>query len=74
MRVERRGLLDELVTRLVNDALSVLDAVDGVELDDDQTQLVGLLVAVEPDTGLITACELTPANDGDGPIGEAPCG
>jgi hypothetical protein len=115
---------DELVTRLVNDALAVLDAVDGVDLDDDQEQLVGLLalvagqdvepgetegtwriergvakhrvistvdpesrhmhksrssyrdgykahVAVEPDTGLITACDLTPANEGDGPTGVA---
>jgi hypothetical protein len=113
---------DELVSRLVNDALAVLDAVDGVALDDDQQQLVGLLalvagqdvepgdeegtwriergvakhrvistvdpesrhmhksrssyrdgykahVAVEPDTGLITACDLTPANEGDGPTG-----
>ena len=113
---------DELVTRLVNDALAVLDAVDGIELDDAQQQLVGLLalvsgqdvkpgdeegswkiergvakhrvistvdpetrhmhksrssyrdgykahVAVEPDTGLITACDLTPANAGDGPAG-----
>lgn len=115
---------DELVTRLVNDALTVLAAVDGVELDDAQQQLVGLLalvagqdvepgeqegtwkiergvakhrvistvdpetrhmhksrssyrdgykahVAVEPDTGLITACDLTPANAGDGPAGVA---
>jgi hypothetical protein len=113
---------DELVTRLVNDALAVLDAVDGVALDDDQERLVGLLalvagqdvepgeeeatwriergvakhrvistvdpesrhmhksrssyrdgykahVAVEPDTGLVTACDLTPANAGDGPTG-----
>lgn len=113
---------DELVTRLVNDALSVLGAVEGVELDDTQQQLVGLLalvagqdvepgetegswkvergvakhrtistvdpetrhmhksrssyrdgykahIAVEPDTGLITACDLTPANEGDGPTG-----
>jgi IS5 family transposase len=113
---------NELVTRLVNDALSVLAAVDGVDLDDTQQQLVGLLalvagqdvepgdtegswkiergvakhrvistvdpetrhmhksrssyrdgykahVAVEPDTGLITACDLTPANEGDGPAG-----
>ena len=115
---------DELVTRLVNDALAVLAAVDGIELDDTQQQLVGLLalvagqdvepgetegswkierkvakhrtistvdpetrhmhksrssyrdgfkahVAVEPDTGLITACDLTPANAGDGPTGIA---
>jgi hypothetical protein len=113
---------NKLVTRLVNDALSVLAAVDGVDLDDAQQQLVGLLglvatqdvepgktdgswkiergvakhrvistvdpetrhmhksrssyrdghkahVAVEPDTGLITACDLIPANDGDGPAG-----
>jgi len=113
---------DELVTRLVNDALTVLEAVDGVEVDDDQAQLVGLLalvagqdvepgdeegtwkigrgvarhrvistvdpesrhmhksrsvyrdgykahVAVEPETGIITACDLTPANEGDGPAG-----
>lgn len=26
-------------------------------------------VAVEPDTGLITGCDLTPANAGDGPVG-----
>jgi hypothetical protein len=26
-------------------------------------------VAVEPSTGLITACDLTPANEGDGPPG-----
>jgi IS5 family transposase len=113
---------DELVSRLVNDALTVIAAVDGVDLDDAQQQLVGLLglvagqdvepgdtegtwkiergvtkhrvistvdpetrhmhksrssyrdgykahVAVEPDTGLITACDLTPANAGDGPAG-----
>ncbi len=113
---------DELVTRLVNDALAVLAAVEGVDLDDSQQQLVGLLalvagqdvepgetegswvierkvakhrvistvdpetrhmhksrssyrdgykahVAVEPSTGLITACDLTPANEGDGPTG-----
>lgn len=28
-------------------------------------------VAVEPDTGIITACDLTPANAGDGPTGVA---
>jgi len=28
-------------------------------------------VAIEPDTGLITGCDLTPANDGDGPTGMA---
>ena len=113
---------DELVTRLVNDALVVIDAVDSIDLDDTQQQLVGLLalvagqdvepgdtegtwkierkvakqrtistvdpetrhmhksrssyrdgykahIAVEPDTGLITACDLTPANAGDGPTG-----
>ena len=115
---------NELVSRLVNDAVSILDAVAEVGLDDDQEQLVGLLalvagqdvepdpdgpdgswriergvakhrvistvdpesrhmhksrsvyrdgykahIAVEPDTGLITACDLTPANAGDGPVG-----
>lgn len=114
----------ELVSGLVNDARAVLDAVEEVELDDDQQQLVALLalvagqdvepdpergegrwriaskvapdrvistvdpesrhmhksrssyrdgfkahVAVEPDTGLITGCDLTPANAGDGPVG-----
>lgn len=115
---------DELVSRLVNDALSVIAALDGVVLDDNQQQLVALLalvagqdvepgdeegtwriernvakhrvistvdpetrhmhksrstyrdgykahVAVEPSTGLITACDLTPANEGDGPTGIA---
>jgi hypothetical protein len=115
---------NELVSRLVNDALRVLDVVDGVELDDTQAQLVGLLalvagqdvepgeqegtwriergvgkhrvisvvdpesrhmhksrssyregckahVVVEPDTGIITNCDLTPANEGDGPTGMA---
>jgi hypothetical protein len=100
----------------------VIAAVDGVDLDETQQQLVGLLalvagqdvepgdedgswkiernvaqhrvistvdpdtrhmhksrspyrdgykahVAVEPSTGLITACDLTPANEGDGPTG-----
>lgn len=113
---------DELVSGLVNDAVAILDAVDGAGLDDDQTQLVGLLalvagqdvepgetegmwriaqgtakdrvistvdpetrhmhksvssyrdgykahIAVEPETGIITACDLTPANIGDGPVG-----
>lgn len=115
---------NELVSGLVNDALAVLAAVEDVELDDDQQQLVALLalvagqdvepdpergegrwriaanvapdrtvstvdpesrhmhksrssyrdgfkahVAVEPDTGLITGCDLTPANAGDGPVG-----
>jgi IS5 family transposase len=116
----------ELVSGLVNDALAVLAAVDGVELTAEQEQLVGLLalvagqdvepdpdgptgswrivkgtatdrvistvdpdsrhmhksrssyrdgykahVAVEPETGLITGCDLTPANAGDGPTGVA---
>lgn len=26
-------------------------------------------VAVEPDTGIITGCDLTPANTGEGPVG-----
>jgi IS5 family transposase len=113
---------DELITGLVNDARAILDALDGVALDDEQQQLVGLLalvagqdveegdepgswriarrvakervistvdpetrhmhksrsnyrdgykahVAVEPETGIITDVELTPANIGDGPVG-----
>lgn len=115
---------NDLVTALVNDALAVLDAVDGVDLDAGDEQLVALLalvagqdvepdpdrgdgvwriargvaservistvdpesrhmhksqssyrdgykahVAVEPDTGIITGCDLTPANAGDGPVG-----
>jgi transposase len=113
---------DALVTRLVNDARAVLDAVDGVELDETQQQLVGLLalvagqdvepgdeagtwrierkvakhrvistvdpdtrhmhknrssyrdgykvhIAAEPETGIITACDLTPANIADGTTG-----
>ena len=113
---------EELVTALVTDALVMLDALDGVDLNGDQTELVGLLalvagqdveagdregtwrmaqrvtkdrvistvdpetrhmhksrssyrdgykahMAVEPETGIITACDLTPANTGDGPTG-----
>ena len=113
---------NELVTALVNDALAVLAAVDGVDLDDEQQHLVGLLalvagqdveegdrpgswriarrvvkdrvistvdpetrhahksrhrrqdgfkahVAIEPETGLITACDLTPANAADATTG-----
>jgi IS5 family transposase len=117
---------DELVTALVHDARSILDAVtaDGVVLDDEQQALVGLLalvagqdveegdtpgswriarkvvkdrtistvdpetrhmhksrsnyrdgykahLAVEPETGIITSVDLTPANSGDGPAGVA---
>jgi len=111
-----------LVSGLVNDARAILDALEGVELDEPQSDAVGLLalvagqdvepgddegtwriaqrvapdrvvstidpesrhmhksrsiyrdgykahVAVEPDTGLITATALTPANAGDGPTG-----
>lgn len=111
-----------LVSGLVNDARAIIDALEGVELDEAQADAVGLLalvagqdvepgddegtwriaqrvtpdrvistvdpesrhmhksvssyrdgykahVAVEPDTGLITACKLTPANAGDGPTG-----
>lgn len=113
---------DELVTGLVNDAVAILDAVDGIDLGDADAALVGLLalvagqdvepgdeegtwrifdgtaedrvistvdpetrhmhksqslyrdgykahIAVEPETGIITACDLTPANIGDGPVG-----
>lgn len=112
----------QLVTGLVNDALAILDRLEGVDLDDDQTELVGLLalvagqdvepgdtpgswriaertapdrvisavdpdarhmhksrstyrdgykahIAVEPDTGIITAVSLTAANTPDGPTG-----
>jgi len=113
-----RADIDRVVTELVNDALTILAALDGVELDDVQAEAVGLLalvagqdvepgdsdgtwriaretrpdrivsvidpesrhvhkttsnyrdgfkahVAVEPDTGLVTACELTAGNVGD---------
>jgi IS5 family transposase len=113
---------DELVSGLVIDAVAILDVLDGVDLDEEQTRLVGLLalvagqdvepgeeegtwriarrvakdrvlstvdpetrhmhkspssyrdgykahLAVEPETGIITACDLTPANVGDGPVG-----
>jgi len=115
---------NDLVTALVNDALAVLDALDGVDLDDEQARLVALLalvagqdvepdpdgpvgawriaqgtvkdraistvdpesrhmhksnsnyrdgykahIAIEPDTGIITACTLTPANAPDGSTG-----
>ena len=115
---------DDLITGLVGDALAVLAAVDGVDLDAEQAALVGLLallagqdvepgegdgtwriarrvapdrvistvdpetrhmhksrsnyrdgykahLAVEPETGLITGADLTPANAGDGPTGLA---
>ncbi len=111
-----------LVSGLVNDARAIIDALDGLDLDEAQADAVGLLalvagqdvepgdddgtwriaqrvapdrvistvdpesrhmhksrsvyrdgykahVAVEPDTGLITATALTPANAGDGPTG-----
>ncbi len=111
-----------LVSGLVNDALAILDAVAGIELDDKAADAVGLLalvagqdvepgneegtwrifdgtvkdrvistvdpearhmhksvsqyrdgykahIAVEPETGIITASTLTPANTADGPVG-----
>lgn len=111
--------LDALISALVNDALHVLDALAGVELDQAQSEAVGLLalvagqdvepgerdgtwriiprtmpgrivsvvdpesrhvhksrsvyrdgykahVAVEPDTGLVTDCALTPGDVTDG--------
>jgi IS5 family transposase len=113
-----RADIDRVVTELVNDARTILAAVDGVELDDVQAEAAGLLalvagqdvepgdtdgtwriapvtrpdrivsvvdpesrhvhkttsnyrdgfkahIAVEPDTGLITACDLTAGNVGD---------
>lgn len=111
-----------LVSALVNDALGIITALEGVELSEAQADAVGLLalvagqdvepgdsegtwritegtvpdrvistvdpearhmhkstsqyrdgykahVAVEPETGIITASELTPANVADGPTG-----
>lgn len=111
-----------LVSGLVGDARAIIDALDGVALDETQADAVGLLalvagqdvepgdqdgtwriaqrvapdrvistvdpqsrhmhksvssyrdgykahIAVEPETGLITATSLTPANAGDGPTG-----
>jgi IS5 family transposase len=113
-----RADIDRVVTELVNDARTILAALDGVELDDAQAEAVGLLalvagqdveagdedgtwriapmtrpdrivsvvdpesrhvhkttsnyrdgfkahIGVEPDTGLITACDLTAGNVGD---------
>lgn len=115
---------DALVTALVADAEVLIDALEDVELDDEQQEAVGLLAlvagqdvepgdeegtwriaprtapdrivsavdpdsrhvhktvhsyrdgykahfAVEPETGLITACSLTPGNVADGPAGVA---
>lgn len=111
-----------LITGLVHDAQAIIDALDGVVLDDNGADAVGLLalvagqdvepgdqegswriaqrvapdrmistvdpesrhmhksvstyrdgfkahIAVEPETGIITAAALTPANAGDGPVG-----
>jgi IS5 family transposase len=111
-----------LISDLVNDALAIIAALEGVALSDEQADAVGLLalvagqdvepaddegtwriarrvapdrvistvdpearhmhksrseyrdgykahVAVEPETGLITAAALTPANAADGPTG-----
>lgn len=111
-----------LISALVNDALALIAALEGIALDDDQADAVGLLalvagqdvepgddvgtwriaqrvapdrvistvdpetrhmhksrseyrdgykahLAVEPETGLVTAAALTPANVGDGPTG-----
>jgi IS5 family transposase len=111
--------LDQLITALVNDALQVLDAVAGLELDRAQSEAVGLLalvagqdvepgqgegtwriiratkpgrivstvdaesrhihksvsvyrdgykahLAIEPDSGLVTDCALTPGDVSDG--------
>ncbi len=113
-----RAAIDAVVTALVNDALTVLDVVDGIELDGQQAEAVGLLalvagqdvepgdgdgtwriaartapdrmvsvvdpesrhvhktnhnyrdgfkahIAVEPETGIVTACDLTAGNVGD---------
>lgn len=116
--------LDQLITALVTDALATLDAVADLELDQAQTEAVGLLalvagqdvepgegegtwriipattpgrivstvdpesrhvhksrsvyrdgykahLAVEPDTGLVTDCALTPGDVTDGAAGVA---
>ena len=116
--------LDLLITALVNDALAVLDAVAGLELDQAQSEAVGLLalvagqdvepgegdgtwriipattpgrivsavdpesrhvhksrsvyrdgykahITIEPDTGLVTDCALTPGDVTDGFAGVA---
>lgn len=113
-----RADIDRVVTELVNDANTILTALDGHVLDDAQAEAVGLLalvagqdvepgdtegtwriaqvtrpdrmvsvhdsesrhvhkttsnyrdgfkahIGIEPDTGLITACALTPGNVGD---------
>jgi IS5 family transposase len=113
-----RADIDRVVTELVNDAHTILAALDGVALDDVQAEAVGLLalvagqdvepgdsdgswriaqetrpdrivsvndpesrhvhktnhnyrdgfkahIGIEPDTGLITACDLTAGNVGD---------
>ena len=113
----------ELINRLVSDGLAVLTAVEHLELDQEQTDAVGLLavvvgqdvepdpdregkwriarrvaadrtisvvdpqtrhgrktssqrrdgykahIAAEPQTGIITACDVTAANVADGPVG-----
>jgi IS5 family transposase len=116
--------LDQLITALVSDALATLDTLAGVELDQAQSEAVGLLalvagqdvepgdtdgtwrivprtmpgrivsvidpesrhihksvsvyrdgykahVAIEPDTGLVTDCALTPGDVPDGAAGIA---
>jgi transposase len=116
--------INRVVTELVTDAITVLDAVRGLDLSDAQAEAVGLLalvsgqdvepgdsegtwriaqrtaadrivsvhdpesrhvhktthnyrdgfkahVAVEPETGLITACDLTAGNVGDAQAGPA---
>lgn len=113
---------EALIAGLVNDALAILDACDGVVSGDVETDALGLLalvagqdvepgdsegtwriaqrvapdrtisvvdpearhmhksvseyrdgykahIAIEPETGLITAAAITPANAGDGPAG-----
>ena len=119
-----RDARDQLITALVTDAHTILDALEGVTLDEGQAEAVGLLalvagqdveegdtpgswriarrtvkdrvvstvdpdsrhvhknrtsytdgfkahVAVEPDSGLIVAAELTAGNAPDGPTGIA---
>ena len=44
---------EALVSRLVNDALTILNALDGVVLDDTQAELVGLLALVAGQDGQV---------------------
>ncbi len=57
---------DELVTGLVNDAVAILGAFDGVDLDDKQTRLVGLV-------GLVAGQDIEPGETEGHLAGRSPC-